>query len=204
MLKSEVCVNGLVTRSAVAKTNSEGKPFVSFGIRVNVPDRQGAGCMLDISVSCDGEDTTGLVTNARVEIKGTMTFKKRGERVYLNLHASEVSLNPPSTTDMISGTLSMRGTIGKNVDAKNDKNGKPYMLFSAYSAEKVDDTFEYTWVRFVSFGENDAIKPQSKIEVSGELELSCYEGRLNISCRARDIKEWVKQPQQADGQNPLP
>lgn len=203
MLKSEVCVNGLVTRSAVAKTNSEGKPFVSFGIRVNVPDRQGAGCMLDISVSCDGEDTTGLVTNARVEIKGTMTFKKRGERVYLNLHASEASLNPPSTTDMISGTLSMRGTIGKNVDAKNDKNGKPYMLFSAYSAEKVDDTFEYTWVRFVSFGENDAIKPQGKIEVSGELELSCYEDRLNISCRAREIKEWVKQPQ-ADGQNPLP
>ena len=154
MLKSEVCVNGLVTRAAVAKTNAEGNSFVTFGLKVDVPSKQGVSNVLDISVSRDGADTAGMTTNARVEVKGTLSFKKRGEKMYLNLHADEVNLSPASTTDVLTGTLSFRGTIGKNVETKNDKNGKPYLLFSGYSAERVEESFEYTWVRFVAFGEH--------------------------------------------------
>ena len=120
MLKSEVCVNGLVTRSAVTKTNSEGKPFITFGIRVNVPNNDGSDMILDISVSRDGEDVSGIMQNTRLEAKGTLIFRKRGEKMYLNLHATEINLSPASTTDMLTGTLSFRGTIGKNVDSKND------------------------------------------------------------------------------------
>lgn len=195
MLKSEVCVNGLVTRSAVAKTNSEGKSFVTFGMRVDMPYVTDLRTVLDISVSLDGDDTAGIVQNARIEVKGTLTFKKRGEKIYLNLHASEVNLSPASTTDMISGTLSFRGTLGKTIDSRTDKNGKPYLLFSGFSTEKVDEGFEYTWVRFVHFGENELIKPQARIEASGEMELSIYKERLGISCRVNEVKEWVRQPQ---------
>lgn len=194
MLKSEVCVNGLVNRSAVAKTNSEGKIFVTFGIRVDITNAQGTSMVLDISVSRDGEETAGIIQNARIEVKGTMTFKKRGDRLYLNLHASEVNLSPASATDMISGTLSFRGTIGKTVDSRTDKNGKPYLLFSGYSAEKVEEAFEYTWVRFVLFGENENVKAQGKIEATGEMELSVFNDKLNISCRVSEAKEWIKQP----------
>jgi len=204
MLKSEVCVNGLVTRAAVAKTNSEGNSFVTFGLRVDVPSKQGVSNVLDISVSHDGADTAGITLNARIEVKGTLSFKKRGEKMYLNLHATEVNLNPASTTDMLTGTLSFRGTIGKNVESKNDKNGKPYLLFSGYSAEKVEDSFEYTWVRFVAFGENAAVKSQGKIEATGEMELSTYNGKLNISCRVSEVKEWVKQPYQPQPQEQSP
>ena len=123
MLKSDVCVNGLVTRAAVTKTNSEGKSFVTFGLRVDVPTNQGSNMVLDISVSRDGNDISGLATNSRVEVKGVLTFKKRGDKMYLNLHAAEVNLTPASSSDMISGTLSFRGTLGKNVDSKTDKNG---------------------------------------------------------------------------------
>ena len=193
MLKSEVCVNGIVNRSAVAKTNSEGKTFVTFGIRVDIPSAQGTSMVLDISVSRDGEETAGIIQNARIEVKGTMTFKKRGDRMYLNLHASEVNLSPASVTDMISGTLSFRGTIGKTVDSRTDKNGKPYLLFSGYSAEKVEEAFEYTWVRFVLFGENENVKAQGKIEATGEMELSVFNDKLNISCRVSDVKEWIRQ-----------
>lgn len=195
MLKSEVCVNGLVTRSAVAKTNSEGKSFVTFCLRVDTPYVTDLRTVLDISVSLDSDDTAGIVQNARVEVKGTLTFKKRGEKIYLNLHASEVNLSPASTTDMISGTLSFRGTLGKTIDSRTDKNGKPYLLFSGFSTEKVDEGFEYTWVRFVHFGENELIKPQARIEASGEMELSIYQERLGISCRVNEVKEWVRQPQ---------
>ena len=118
MLKSEVCVNGLVTRAAVAKTNAEGNSFVTFGLKVDVPSKQGVSNVLDISVSRDGADTAGMTTNARVEVKGTLSFKKRGEKMYLNLHADEVNLSPASTTDVLTGTLSFRGTIGKNVETK--------------------------------------------------------------------------------------
>lgn len=194
MLKSDVCVNGLVTRAAVTKTNSEGKSFVTFSLRVDVPTNQGSSMVLDISVSRDGNDVNGLVLNARVEVKGILTFKKRGDKMYLNLHAAEVNLSPASTTDMITGTLSFRGTLGKNVDNKTDKNGKPYLLFSGFSAERVDETFEYTWVRFVLFGENAIIKPQAKVEVTGDMELSVYNDRLNISSRVSEAKEWNRQP----------
>lgn len=194
MLKSEVCVNGLVSRSAVAKTNSEGKSFVTFGIRVDIPYVTDSRTVLDISVSRDGDDLSGIVQDARVEVKGTMTFKKRGEKIYLNLHASEINLCPASTTDMVTGALSFRGTVGKSIDRKNDKNGKPYLLFSGFSTEKVDDSYEYTWVRFVHFGENDVIKPQAKVEINGDLELSVYKDKLNISCRVSEAMEWVRQP----------
>lgn len=200
MLKSEVCVNGLVTRAAVAKTNAEGNSFVTFGLKVDVPSKQGVSNVLDISVSRDGADTAGMTTNARVEVKGTLSFKKRGEKMYLNLHADEVNLSPASTTDVLTGTLSFRGTIGKNVETKNDKNGKPYLLFSGYSAERVEESFEYTWVRFVAFGENSAVKSQGKIEATGEMELSTYNGKLNISCRVSEVKEWAKRPYQPQAQ----
>jgi len=204
MLKSEVCVNGIVTRAAVAKTNSEGNSFVTFGLRVDVPNKQGVSNVLDISVSHDGADTTGITLNARIEVNGILSFKKRGEKMYLNLHATEVNLNPASTTDMLTGTLSFRGTIGKSVESKNDKNGKPYLLFSGYSAERVEETFEYTWVRFVAFGEHAAVKSQGKIEATGEMELSTYNGKLNISCRVSEVKEWVKQPYQPQSQEQSP
>lgn len=194
MLKSEVCVNGLVTRSAVAKTNSEGLSFITFGLRVDIPSHEGTSMVLDMSVSRDGDDLCGIVNGSRIEVKGTLTFRKRGDKLYLNLHASELNLSPASSTDMISGTLSFRGTIGKNVESKTDKNGKPYLLFSAFSSERINDTFEYTWVRFVFFGENTIIKPQGKIEATGELELSVYKDKLNISCRTTEVKEWIRQP----------
>ena len=194
MLKSDVCVNGLVTRAAVTKTNSDGKSFVTFGLRTDTPYVTDLRTVLDISVSLDGNDTSGIVQNARVEVKGTLTFKKRGEKVYLNLHATEINISPASTTDMITGTLSFRGTLGKIIDSKTGKNGKPYLLFSGFSTEKVDESFEYTWVRFVLFGENAIIKPQAKVEITGEMELSVYNDRLNISCRVSEAKEWIRQP----------
>lgn len=205
MLKSEVSINGLITRSAVVKTNSEGLSFVTFGLRVNIPDHQGASMILDISVSRDGDDLTGLVSDARIEAKGTLTFKKRGDKLYLNLHASELNLSPASSTDMLSGTLSFRGTLGKNIDAKTDKNNKPYLLFSGYSSDKVGEAFEFTWVRFIFFGENALIQPQAKIEASGEMELSVYNGKLNISCRVSEVKEWIRQPfpEKSDEENPV-
>jgi hypothetical protein len=55
--------------------------------------------------------------------------------------------------------MTFRGSPGKNIDMKRDKKDKPYLAFSAYSAEKVSDGFEYTWVRFIRF--SDAVRTSS-------------------------------------------
>ena len=73
----------------------------------------------------------------------------------------EVLLQKPRTSivpwrltikeDSIVGQLKFRGKIGKTIDEKKSKKGEPYQMFSAYSATKVENGFEYIWVRIVRF-----------------------------------------------------
>ena len=59
---------------------------------------------------------------------------------------------------------------------KEDKSGKPYLLFPAYSSEKSGDTFVSTWVRFLYFPSKDAgsgtlqpdwMKPKGRFTATG-------------------------------------
>lgn len=58
--------------------------------------------------------------------------------------------------------MEFRGTIGKQVEVKTDKKGKPYTLFSAYSSEKDGDNYAYTWIRFMQFDTTKADWVQAK------------------------------------------
>ena len=68
------------------------------------------------------------------------------------------------------------------------------LIFSAYSGEKTDNSFAFTWVHFVQF---DATKPdwlqaKSTLEAKGELELSIFNDRLNLGCKLAEVKPWDK------------
>ena len=118
--------------------------------------------------------------------------------MYVNLSAKEIHLNPASVTDAINGELEFRGTLGKQIDERTDKNGNPYQLFSGYSTEKVNDAFEFTWVRFARFSGDvcNTLYPSAKVEVKGKLAITVFHKRLNLDCRVSEIKEWVKQAYQ--------
>ncbi len=198
MIKAEATVNGIISRSAMMKTGKDGKPFTAMTVKVDVTDRNGSGISVEISVGKDGYDTNEaakLTIGQRVEIVGTMNFKKRTEHLYVNLSAKQIALNPASQTDSVTGDLEFKGTIGKQIDRKTDKNGGNYQIFSGFSTEKVAETFEFTWVRFVRFSNDEckALVPSGKVEIKGELELGCYQEKLNLSCRVNEISEWVKQ-----------
>lgn len=92
--------------------------------------------------------------------------------------------------------MHFRGKTGKNIEEKTDKTGKNFLQFSAFSAEKVNDGFEYLWVRFMGFGrEREAwLQPKVSIEVKGELEVSVYNDKLNITCMVTELSEYVKPP----------
>ena len=196
MIKCNVTINGTVSRAATVRTNSEGQTFICLAVKATIPAKSGAGKQVEISVSKDGgeADTAPYAVGARVEMQGTLTFRKRDNNLYLNFHADVVDFAPASDKDSIAGDIEFRGTIGKQMEEKTDKKGSKYLVFSAFSTEKDGDAFAFTWVRFIRFSpEREAfLAPKTGITAKGKLELSAYLDKLNIACRVEELAEWVK------------
>lgn len=178
------------------RTNSEGQSFICLTVKATIPAKSGAGKQVEISVSMDGEetDTTSYAVGARVEMQGTLTFRKRSDNLYLNFHAEAVDFAPVSDKDSITGDIEFRGTIGKQVEEKTDKKGGKYLVFSAFSTEKDGEALAFTWVRFIRFSaeRETFLAPKTGITAKGKLELSAYLDKLNIACRVEELAEWVK------------
>ena len=181
MIKCNVTVCGTVCRQAQMRANKEGKQFISFGI----------------SVAKDGDNQAELVNypvGSRIEVAGVLQFHKKGDALYLNLSASGVNTFNAGSQDAITGAIEFRGTIGKQVEVKTDKKGKPYTLFSAYSSEKDGDNYAYTWIRFMQFDTTKADWVQAKagINAKGDLQVGAYNDRLDLTCRVTELTPWEK------------
>ncbi len=206
MIKCNVTVCGTVCRQAQMRANKEGKQFISFGISVVVQAKTGINKTVEISVAKDGDNQAELVNypvGSRIEVAGVLQFHKKGDALYLNLSASGVNTFNAGSQDAITGTIEFRGTIGKQVEVNTDKKGKPYLVFSAFSSEKNGDNYSFTWVRFMQFGQGKPEWMQGKtgIDAKGELQLSIYNDRLDITCRVAELTQWVRQPCQGGGTN---
>ena len=197
MIKCNVTVCGTVCRQAQMRANKEGKQFISFGINVVVQAKTGINKTVEISVAKDGDNQAELVNypvGSRIEVAGVLQFHKKGDALYLNLSASGVNTFNAGSQDAITGTIEFRGTIGKQVDVKTDKKGKPYTLFSAYSSEKDGDNYAYTWIRFMQFDTTKADWVQSKagINAKGDLQVGAYNNRVDLTCRITELTPWDK------------
>lgn len=196
MIKCNVTIVGRVFRAPEIKNDREGNPFVTFGVSSELKDN-GETRDIDISVACDGEDEEilSLSSGDRVKVKGVLTFRKREDVVFFNLSGSEVKKDVKEK-DKIEGTMSFRGTLGgKEIQEKQGKKGA-YRVFDAYSAEKIaEDKFAYIWVHFVDFSEErpECLVPKAGINAEGALELTLFNGRLDIGCRVKSLSEWEKQ-----------
>ena len=198
MIKCNVTVCGTVCKAASCRTNKEGKPFVCFAMNVVIPAKNGINKTIEVSVIKDGTLTEVGSCNVgnRVEVIGILTPKKRGDSMYFNLSASSVNCNPVKDKDCIEGEMEFRGKTGKNIEEKNDKNGVPFTKFSAFSAEKVQDGFEYIWVSFFLFdSKREAwLQPGVKANIKGALSLAVFNDKLDFSCRVSEMSEYVPQP----------
>ncbi len=196
MIKCNVTICGTVSKAAQVRNNKEGKAFTTFGVAVVIPNPNGINKTVEVSVIKDGiENTYDYVVGSRIEMSGELTFRKREDNLYFNFNAQHVNRNVTNPNDCIDGELHMKGTAGKSIEQKTTKNGKNMLIFSAYSGEKVDDGFAFTWVRFVQFDavRPDWLQPKSTIEANGELELSVYNDRLTLGCKLAELKQWDKQ-----------
>ena len=198
MIKCNVTICGVVSKAATCRNDKDGKPFVTFAVNVVIPAKNGINKTIEVGVTKDGTltDVPVIELGARIELAGTLTLKKRGDNLYFNLAATGINAATLANEDSITGQMEFRGKTGKQIEEKKDKKGRPFIAFNAFSAEKVQDGFEYTWVRFIRFDhEREAwLQPSMKISAKGNLELSVYNDRLNITCRFDEISEYVPQP----------
>ena len=92
MIKCNVTVCGTLSRSAVRRTNKEGKPFQTFGINVVIPASVGINKTIEISVAKDGDDDLSMLTiGSRIEVTGVLTFHKKDENLWFNLSATGIN-----------------------------------------------------------------------------------------------------------------
>lgn len=198
MIKCNVTVCGTVSKAASCRTNKEGKPFVSFAMNVVIPAKNGINKTVEVSVIKDGTLTELGCCNVgnRIEVTGVLTPRKRGDVIYLNMSANSVNGDPAGDKDCISGEMEFRGKVGKSIDEKQDKNGVPFIKFSAFSAEKVQEAFEYIWVSFFMFdGKRETwLQPGVKANIKGTLSLSVFYDKLDFSCHVSEMSEFVPQP----------
>ena len=122
MIKCNVTMCGTISRVATVRTNSENKVFTAFAVNCVVPAKSGINKTVEISVAKDGEDNElkNCALGQRVNVSGTLTFKKRGDNLYFNLSASEVTLSA-SNEDSIKGEMHFRGKTGKIIEEKTDR-----------------------------------------------------------------------------------
>ena len=196
MIKCEVSVCGTINKEAIIRTNKDGKSFMSFAMNIVLPTTSGSK-VIDVSVLCDNDrnyDLSKFCVGTRLNISGTLLFKKRGDNLYLNLYAEGFEFENVAAIDSIKGSMQFRGKLGKTIEEKTDKKGYKYHTFSGVSSEKVSDGFEYIWVSFFDFSQvlNDAIKPETKVEIAGSLDLSFYKDKLTISSRVKNISQYVQ------------
>lgn len=197
MIKCNVTVCGTISRQAQMRANKEGKQFISFGISVVIPAKSGINKTVEISVAKDGDNQAELVNypvGSRVEVAGVLQFHKKGDVLYLNLSASGVNSFNAGNQDAITGSIEFRGTIGKQVEVKTDKKGKPYTMFSAYSSEKDGENYSYTWVRFMQFDtpKADWVQTKAGINAKGNLQVGAYNDCLDLTCRITELTPWEK------------
>ncbi len=198
MIKCNVTVCGIISRDAVIRNSKEGKPFVNLTVQANVQGKNGQGGTLELSVSKDGtpEEVAGLRTGMRVKVTGILIPKHRGERIYFNLSADSIVPVGAEEAHSLNGQLAFRGKVGKTIEDRADRSGKPFTVFSAFSTEKVNDGFEYLWVKFFCFGKprEEWLQPGCRIEARGEMELSFYNGKAEITCRPEVLAPYTPNP----------
>ena len=203
MIKCNVTVCGTLSRQAVKRANRDGNPFSTFGVNVVIPATSGINKTIEVSVAKDGdEDLSMLTVGSRIEVVGTLTFHKKDDKLWFNLSATGINSFNAGDKDGITGEMEFRGTLGKKpIDAKTDRKGNPFKVFSGYSSERIAQATEteeakyaFTWVRFVQFEAKDSdwLQPAMGVDVKGDLDVSVYNDNISLGCKVKELAKWDK------------
>ena len=183
MIKAEVNLVGTVKRGATMREDKNKKSYLSFVMAVNVTDGNGNSKDMEIHVmyyNAKKSDLPLYDENRRIVAQGTLDIHKKGEDYIFYLSAKKLSVKDVSDEDAIVGELQFRGRLKNDdiMEEKSDKNGNPYIVFSAFSAEKVGDKFVSIWVHLTA---------------TGDLQVSIYNNVFRFTCIVKSMEEYVKE-----------
>ena len=204
MIRADVTAIGTIKRAATIRTDKNNQPYLSFILGITLTDSKGSSKDIELFVM----DTKGKQSdialyseNKRVSVTGSMNIRTKGEELAYYITADNITTKEVAELDSINGDLHFVGYLRKDnvCEEKTDRNGKPYLTFSAYSSEKVGDNFVNTWVSFKRFKANDDdvlredwFQSKANVDIIGDLQISAYKGRVGISSRVKTIKPHVK------------
>ena len=208
MIKAEVNLVGTVKRDATMRTdNKTNRQYLSFVMTVNIPDDKGKGRDMEVLVSmynAHKNDVSLYVEKRRVVAQGSLAIRRKGEDYAFYLTSSQLSTKDVPEQDSITGELQFCGRLrnGNVCEVKTDRKGNPFLLFSAFSSEKVGENFISIWVRFIRFSDDgesmESIKPvwmqpKARISISGDFQISVYDNVFRFSCIVKRMEEYVKE-----------
>lgn len=206
MIRADVTAIGTIKRAATIRTDKNNQPYLSFILGITLTDSKGRAKDIELFVM----DTKGKQSDIslysekkRVSVKGSMNIRTKGEELAYYINAESITTKEVAELDSIDGDLRFVGFLRKDkvCEEKTDRNGKPYLIFSAYSSEKVGDSFVNTWVNFRRFPEKDTgietvkpewMQPKAHVIIDGDLHLEYYGGKVRISSRVKDMSLWEK------------
>ena len=179
MIKIEelkVCAS--INRAASVKKDKKGASYLSCGVVLPIIGKNGETKELFINVMMAPSkgNVSELTVGRRVNLAGEMSIQKHNGKTCCYLRPESVELTNDGT-DAIEGILSFRGKLGKkDVELKEDKNGKIFLVFSAFSVDKTKDVAEFTWVNFLYFDpqNEDFLKPGTYIDAKGPVQFGVY------------------------------
>ena len=209
MIKAEANVIGTIKRSASVRTDRNNNPYLSFVMTVVLNDAKTTSHSIDVFVSLPNvkqDEAQSYVEGLRVAVNGNLDIRKKAENLNFYLTGNVVTTQNVAELDSISGTLSFRGYLKKEniYQQKTDKNGHPFIVFSAYSLEKNGQEYLSTWVNFMRFPEKgadeDSLVPEwmhskAHVDITGELQVSSYNGVTRLSCRVKNMAEHINTQQ---------
>lgn len=204
MIKIQSVICGTICRDAVITTNDKGISNLEFSLRVGLASQSDANASVIIPVVVnDGkrEDLKDYIRGNRIVMEGNLLVHKADDEYVLVLHNATPKLAycVPSQ-DSISGDLTFTGRV-KDPQEKTDKRGMPYLVLSAYSPTKTDDAkdkWEYIWFHFKRFPVKGSaitdifpewLKDGVDVEILGDINITSYNGRLNLSSRILEMAQ---------------
>lgn len=209
MIKAEANVIGTIKRSASIRTDKNNNSYLSFVMTVVLTDAKTSNHSIDVFVSLPNakqDEAQVYVEGLRIAVNGNLDIRKKEDNQNFYLTGNTVTTQNVAELDSISGSLSFRGYLKKEniYQQKTDKNGHPFIVFSAYSVDKNGQEFQSTWVNFMRFPEKDAdvesiipewLRSKAHVDITGELQVSSYNGIVRLSCRVKDMTEHVNTQQ---------
>lgn len=217
---NQTTVAGKITKSATASKSKDGQDTVKYQVTVVLPSNTQASAetpnTVVLNVIAPGSESSNipnLTEGKRIVVNGELTIRIRqdgqqtGNRNKPNLayflNSDSQSLEDVPSEDSISGKIDFIGHVHKNIETKTNKKGFKFLVFSAYASEKNQQTdeFYYQYVRFLRFtkkGETEKdllptwLVPKARIKVTGDIQLSFYNGNLGISSRVDTLEEMPK------------